>query len=139
MADKEIADLTAATALSGSEIVHGVQSSNSRRITTRQIKQLGAELDEQTGTSYTFVAGDRGKFIEGNNASAQTFTVNNSVHTAGDEWFVCQKGAGQITIAAGAGVTLNAANGLKTASQYSVLCIKMITASVGVVFGDTTT
>jgi hypothetical protein len=40
MADKEIADLTAASALDGTELIHGVQSSNSRKITTQAIADL---------------------------------------------------------------------------------------------------
>lgn len=42
MANKEIADLTAASALDGTELVHVVQSSNSRESTTGAIANLAA-------------------------------------------------------------------------------------------------
>lgn len=40
MANKEIPDLTAASALDGTELVHGVQSGNSRKITVDQVSTL---------------------------------------------------------------------------------------------------
>lgn len=54
MADKEISALTAASALSGTEVVHGVQGGNSRKITTQAIANLavaGETVISSTTTS----------------------------------------------------------------------------------------
>lgn len=48
MANKELPALTAASALTGDERVHVVQSSNSRRTTTRDIANLNSALNLQT-------------------------------------------------------------------------------------------
>ena len=95
----------------------------------------------QTGTTYTTVLSDAGKMITANNASAITITIppNSSVaYTSGTVISFIQKGAGQVTLAAGAGVTLNNANGLKTASQYSVISCWKEDTDVWIVYGDTT-
>jgi hypothetical protein len=64
----------------------------------------------QTGTTYTLVLADAGKYVEMNNASANTLTVppNSSVaFPVGTQVTVIQTGAGTTTIAPGAGVTIN--------------------------------
>jgi hypothetical protein len=87
--------------------------------------------ETQTGTTYTFVVGDRGKYVTMNNGSAQTVTVppNSSVALAvGTQIQVIGLGAGEITMAAGAGVTLRYTPGLKLRAQYSsCTCIKIAT------------
>jgi len=95
----------------------------------------------QTGTTYTTVLTDAGKMITCNNASAITVTIppNSSVaYEAGTVLSFIQKGAGQVTLSAGAGVTLNNANGLKTASQYSVISCWKEDTDTWIVYGDTT-
>ena len=66
-----------------------------------------------------------------NNGSAQTVTVppNSSVSIAvGSQVQVAGLGAGEITMAAGSGVTLRSTPGLKLRAQYSsVTCIKIAT------------
>ena len=66
-----------------------------------------------------------------NNGSAQTVTVppNSSVAIAvGSQVQVAGLGAGEITMAAGSGVTLRYTPGLKLRAQYSsVTCIKIAT------------
>ena len=85
----------------------------------------------QTGTTYTPVIGDRGFIITMNNGSAQTVTIppNSSVAFAiGNKFQVIGLGAGEVTMAAGSGVTLRATPGLKLRAQYSsVMCIKIAT------------
>ena len=96
----------------------------------------------QTGTSYTTVLADAGKMITCNNASAITVTIppNSSIaYEAGTVLSFIQKGAGQVTLSAGVGVTLNNANGLKTASQYSVISCWKEDTDTWIVYGDTTT
>lgn len=74
----------------------------------------------QTGTSYTFVLLDAAKVTTSNNASAVTFTIPpqaSVVWTTGATLTVANYGAGAVTIAGGAGVTVT--NATATISQYS--------------------
>lgn len=78
-------------------------------------------INAQTGTSYTLVIGDAGKFVTMTNAAASTLTVppNSSVAFAvGAIIEGAQLGAGQVTLTPGAGVTINGTPGLKVAAQY---------------------
>jgi hypothetical protein len=89
--------------------------------------------------SYTLVAGDDGTIVQMNVASSNNLTVppNSSVaFTIGTTIIIQQAGAGQTTIVAGAGVTLNATPGLKLRAQYSgAVCIKYA-SDAWFVFGD---
>lgn len=71
---------------------------------------LNPSTNAQTGTTYTLVLADAGKYVEMNNASANTLTVppNSSVaYAIGAEITVIQTGAGKTTITPGSGVTVN--------------------------------
>jgi hypothetical protein len=87
--------------------------------------------DEPSGWSdksanYSVVAADLGTTIRSTN-SAITITINNVLTQQGDRIDFIQAGAGQITFAAGSGVTLSSADAkLKTAKQF---------AAASVVFG----
>ena len=100
---------------------------------------LAAELDAvatamiainaQTGTTYTTVLADDGKLITCSNAAAISVTIppNSSVaYGIGTQINFAQLGAGQVTLVAGAGVTLNSAGAkLKLSAQYAVAtCVK---------------
>jgi len=85
-------------------------------------------INAQTA-SYTAVLTDDGKFITISSASANNFTVppNSSVAFGiGTQLNIAQLGAGQTTIVAGSGVTLNSAGTkLKLKEQYAVAtCVK---------------
>ena len=73
-------------------------------------------FNDQTD-SYTLVVADAYKRVVMNKATATTLTVNNSIFTTGDVIQVMNKGAGTMTITAGAGVTINTAGSLAVA-QY---------------------
>ncbi len=86
-------------------------------------------INAQTGASYTTVLTDDGKLITVSNASANTLTIppNSSVaYGIGTQINIAQLGAGQVTITAGSGVTLNSAGAkLKLSAQYAVAtCVK---------------
>jgi hypothetical protein len=87
--------------------------------------------DEASGWSdksanYSIVAADLGTTIR-STGSAITITIDNVLTQQGDRIDFIQAGAGQITFAAGAGVTLSSADAkLKTAKQF---------AGASVVFG----
>jgi hypothetical protein len=88
-------------------------------------------LDGATGWSdkaanYSIVAADRGSTIR-STGSAITITIDNVLTQQGDRIDFVQAGAGQITFAAGAGVTLSSRSSqVKTAGQF---------AAASVVFG----
>ena len=86
-------------------------------------------INAQTGTTYTTVLADDGKLITCSNASAISVTIppNSSVaYGVGTQLNFAQLSTGQVTLVAGAGVTLNSAGAkLKTDAQYAVAtCVK---------------
>jgi len=97
-------------------------------------------LNAQTGTTYTLVLTDANKFITLSNASAITLTVppNSSVaFETGDQVNLMQLGAGQVTIAAGSGVTIRSAGSkLKTNAQYAVATLVKIDTDTWVAVGN---
>ena len=98
------------------------------------------QLNAQTGTTYTLVLADRSKLITLTNASAITATVppNSSVALAvGSQILLYQGGAGQVTIAAGAGVTVRSQGSkLKITGQYGVAGLIKIATDEWVAFGN---
>jgi hypothetical protein len=99
-------------------------------------------IDAKT-TNYTAVLTDAGKLIEmGVVGSANTFTIppSSSVNfSIGTQLQIEQSGTGKTQIVAGAGVTVNSANGLYLRAQWSaVTAIKRATDG-WVLFGDTST
>jgi len=88
-----------------------------------------AAINAQTGTTYTLVAGDLNDLVTLNNASAITLTVPPSVFSANDVVNIAQLGAGQVTLAQGAGVTIQSTGATTTApklrmnkSSASIIC-----------------
>lgn len=98
-----------------------------------------AGINLQT-VSYTLVAGDAGKLVGINNASAVNLTIppNSSVPFVIDTYInLYQYGAGQITIVAGLGVTIRSASGkLKLAFQYSAGALIKIGTDEWLLTGD---
>jgi hypothetical protein len=74
-------------------------------------------------TTYTLVASDAGKIVRSTGASAATITVppqSSETFTSGQQIVIIQDGAGQITVAAGSGVTINSKDGnRKLSARYS--------------------
>lgn len=107
------------------------------------IVEIGAaelSFNDQTGTSYVLVLGDSSLVVTMNNAAANTVTVppNSSVaYPIGTQILVEQRGAGQTTMVAGAGVTLNSAGGLLAlTTQYSMLTLIKVATDTWTVAGD---
>ena len=98
-------------------------------------------INAQTGTTYTTVLTDRDSMVELNNASAITVTVppNSSVaYPVGTTIDLLQTGAGQVTVAAGSGVTLNGTPGLKLRTQWSSASLFKRATDTWVLLGDLT-
>ena len=98
-------------------------------------------LNAQTGTTYTLVALDASyKLVTASNAAAITVTVPPSIFTAGDVVNLQQIGAGQVTFAQGAGVTITSTGATATApklrAQYSACSIICTASNTFTVIGD---
>jgi hypothetical protein len=101
---------------------------------------IGVAVNAQTGTTYTTVLTDNNKVVTLDNASAIALTVplNASVaYPTGAQIHLYNKGAGQVTVAGDAGVTVNSSNGLKLRAQYSVATLIKLDTNTWVLIGDT--
>jgi len=89
--------------------------------------------------SYTLVLADSGKMVEMSVATANTLTVppNSSVaFPVGTTLTVLQTAAGQCTLTAGAGVTVNGTPGLKLRGQWSSATLIKRATDTWVALGD---
>jgi hypothetical protein len=106
---------------------------------------LGLKVDSltpisQKTASYTLSSlTERDDLIEMNSASAMTLTIPPASavdYPIGTSIDILQTGAGQVTVAAGAGVTVNATPGLKLRTQWSGVTLFKRAANTWVVYGD---
>jgi hypothetical protein len=99
-------------------------------------------INAQTGTTYTFVLTDSyNTLVTAANASTITVTVppNSSVaYPVGAILQIAQTGAGQVTIAAGSGVTINYTPGLKLRATNSVASLVQTATNTWLLSGDLT-
>lgn len=97
-------------------------------------------FNAQTGTTYTLVIGDLGKWVTASNASAITVTVPPSVFSTGNIVNLQQIGAGQVTFAQGSGVTITSTGATSTApklrAQYSACTIICTGSNIFTIVGD---
>ena len=104
-------------------------------------KLLNSTANSQSGTTYTLALTDFGRVVETTNASAVTVTVppNSSVaFPTGTIVEVLQTGAGQVTVAQGAGVTINTPTTLVLRAQWSSVVLRKRATDTWVLAGDTT-
>lgn len=131
----DITAVTAGTGLTGGGTTGAVTVSFDYSVGNQSVESA------QTA-SYTLVIGDAGKLVTMSNASANNLTVppNSSVaFPTGTRIDVIQKGAGQTTIVAGSGVTLNAkGSALKLSGQYAGASLIKYAADTWFVVGDLT-
>jgi hypothetical protein len=91
--------------------------------------------------AYTLVASDLGKLVEVNSAGAVTVTIptDSVAFTEGDRIDILQTGAGQVTLAPDAGVTLNSDTGKrKLLSQWAACTVIKRGANSWVAIGNLT-
>jgi hypothetical protein len=150
------ATLTNATGLPVATGIANLGTGVATFLTTPSSANLASMVTDEIGTgnlilsdiatnaqsaSYTLALADKGKLVEISNASANTLTVPPSSSVdfpVGSQITVLQTGAGQTTITAGLGVTINGTPGLKLRAQWSsVTLIKRLT-DTWVVVGDLT-
>lgn len=100
--------------------------------------QLTAQaINTQSGTTYTLKSSDNGKIVAFTSGSAVAVTVPSGLGL-GFNCSIIQYGAGQVTVSAGAGVTLrlrSSAN--KTGGQYAAASLISIVANEYIFAGDT--
>ena len=89
----------------------------------------------QTSTSYTLDITDQDKLVTLSNANPITLTVPPSVFSAGQYINIQQIGAGQVTVAAGSGVTVTG-TGTKLRNQYSAAALICTASNAFTLFGD---
>jgi hypothetical protein len=99
---------------------------------TSSLSGFGANINTQSGTTYTIDATDNGKVIQTTGASAITITIPTGLPT-GFNCTIVQMGAGQITFS---GTYLNRTGFTKTASQYSVVSILHLGSNSILVTGE---
>jgi hypothetical protein len=99
---------------------------------TSSLSGFGANINTQSGTTYTIDATDNGKVIQTTGASAITITIPNGLPT-GFNCTIVQMGAGQVTFS---GTILNRTGFTKTASQYSVVSILHLGSNSILVTGE---
>lgn len=104
------------------------------------VKNTFATINSQTGTTYTFVLTDAWSMVTFNNAAAQTVTVppNSSVaFPIGTQIDCSQLGAGKVTFAQWAGVTIQSKAWNKAISaQYVGATLKKIGTDTWLLLGD---
>jgi hypothetical protein len=91
--------------------------------------------------SYTLTLADADSVVEMNSASAVTVTIppQSSVPwVKGNTLKVAQIGAGQVTFAAGSGVTIQSPRALTTRAQYSTVTLRMRLTNIWILEGDLT-
>jgi hypothetical protein len=98
----------------------------------------GLVINAQT-VSYTLVLADASKLVEINNASANNLTVplnSAAAFPIGTQVSLLQTGAGQMTVVATGGVTINATPGLKLRAQWSSATLVKRNTDTWVLVGD---
>ena len=146
----DITGVTAGTGISGGgtsgTVTVSIDTAVTADLTTAQTltnKTLTAPVinlatSAQTA-SYTLVLADNGKLVEILNASANNLTVplNSSVaFPVGSQINILQTGAGQTTVVATGGVTINGTPGLKLRAQWSAATLIKRATDTWVLVGD---
>jgi hypothetical protein len=98
-------------------------------------------INAQTGTTYSLVIGDATyKLVTLSNAAAITLTVPPSLFAIGDTINIQQIGVGQVTFAAGSGVTITSTGATSAApklrAQFSAATVVCTAADTFTIVGD---
>lgn len=100
---------------------------------------VGLTVSAEAETAYTFDLADAGTYVRFSNAAAITVTVPPNATVAypiGTQITLVQGAVGQVTVAAGAGVTINSPETLKLRAQYSTATLTKIATDAWDLVGD---
>lgn len=115
-------DITAGGALTGANSA------------TSTISGFAANMNTQTGTSYTLLASDNGKIITLNNASAITLTV--PALFTGFNCMIVQLGAGEVTLTPSGTTISNRSSYTKTAGTNAIVSLIGLSGTTFISAGD---
>lgn len=101
----------------------GVQTSSGSAITTTGTVRGAHIANAQTGTSYTFLTGDRGKVVTFSNAGAIAVTLPQAGTGFEDGWFVIAKniGAGDVTVTPTTSTISGAASIVLSLGEFAII------------------
>jgi hypothetical protein len=140
-----VRDTMAAVLVAGSNITITPNDAGDTITITASTGGTGGEtvsLNSQSGTAYSLVLSDANKVVETTNSSATTVTVpaNSSVaFLVGTTVALRQYGTGQLTVAAGAGVTIRSRDAAyKLGGQYSEAVLTKRATDEWILSGDLT-
>ena len=109
-------------------------SSISGNGTTTTLTNFGAEVNVQSGPSYTLATTDNGKIISCTSNSAVTITV--PALNIGFNCLIVQRGTGQVTLSVSGSTINNRYNFTKTAGQHAIMSLVSVAAGVFISSGD---
>ena len=125
--------LAGAKTFSGNTTMSGTLTGGNTASST--IAGFSANINAQSGTTYTLASTDNGKILNFTNSTAGTITLPSTL-PAGFNCMVLQNGAGQLTFT-GSGVTVNNRNAFnKSAGQYSIVTILYVSSTVAITSGE---
>ena len=101
----------------------------------QQLATLNAQINAQTGTTYTLQASDNGKVLTFNNASGTALTVPSGLG-AGFNCLIVQLGAGTVTPTSTAATIYQRQSLTQTAGQYAVATLVAVSPDTFVLSGD---
>ena len=101
---------------------------------TSTLSGFAANMNAQTGTTYTLTAADNGKIITLNNAGAITLTVPTLF--AGFNCMIVQLGAGQVTLTASSTTISNRSGLTKTAGTNAIVTLIGLSSTAFISAGD---
>jgi hypothetical protein len=117
------ADLTTAQTLTNKTLTAPTVTNGSFTTPTLTSPLINVGINAQTNTTYTTVLADNGKLITQTNASAITTTIppfSSVAYPVGAQLNFAQYGAGQVTFAQGAGVTIVSTGATASAPKLRV-------------------
>jgi hypothetical protein len=117
--------------LSGGALTGNLVGAN---VATSTISGFAANMNTQTGTSYTLQASDNGKIITLNNASSITLTV--PALFTGFNCMIVQLGAGQVTLTTSGTTISNRSSFTKTAGTNAIATLIGLSGTSFISAGD---
>lgn len=97
-------------------------------------REAGMPIVTEATTSRTLTSNDMNRTIRCTSGSATSIVLNSGVGVVGAFLLIVQSGGGQVTVSGTA--TINAAKGLKTRVQHSVVGLLCLAADTWVLYGD---